>query len=194
MFNRLLFTACVAAIIAAPALAQTAALEDLPQRDRIEWIDAAKSAGHTGIARKTRPVDARLTEPGEIIVTKIAGQGTETRSKPAGEGDWVVRNRCDQTGDEEYLVSAAKFPSRYGDPVSEPDAGGYREFRPTGRDMTYAIVPEADGEFAIEAPWGELQRVLPGDAIVQVPDDMNDTYRVEARAFECTYEIVEPAK
>jgi hypothetical protein len=35
---------------------------------------------------------------------------------------------------------------------------------------------------------------LPGDAIVQVPTDESDTYRVAEAAFHCTYEIINPAK
>jgi hypothetical protein len=105
----------------------------------------------------------------------------------------VVRNRCKGSGDEEILVTAERFPTRYGDPQSEPDANGYREFHPTGGEMISAIVPEDDGEFAIVAPWGELQRVLPGDTMAQVADNPTDTYRIDKRAFACTYEITTPA-
>ena len=103
-----------------------AAAEDLPQRDQVALFAAAKAAGHAGIARKTRPVDARPAVPGEIVVTLIKGEGVETKSKPAAAGDWVVRNRCAETGNEEILVAAAKFPTRYGEPLSAPDAAGWR--------------------------------------------------------------------
>jgi hypothetical protein len=52
-----------------------------------------------------------------VIVTVIKGEGKETESPPAGPGDMVVRNRCPETGNEEILVSAAKFPQRYEGPV-----------------------------------------------------------------------------
>lgn len=193
MHFRLLLPVALCAVITLPALAQDAPLETLPQRDRLEWMAAAAAEGRTGIARKTAPVDARPAVAGEVVVSIIAGQGVETRSPPAAAGDWVVRNRCDASGNEEILVTAERFPTRYGDPQSGPDAAGYREFHPTGAEMVYAIVPEADGEFAIVAPWGELQRVLPGDTMAQVADNPDDTYRIEKRAFDCTYEIVTPA-
>ncbi|MFL5333050.1 MAG: hypothetical protein ACJ8H8_07670, partial [Geminicoccaceae bacterium] len=48
-----------------------------------------------------------------VVVTRILGEGVETRSKPADPGDWVVRNRCPATGNEEYLVRAETFGQRY---------------------------------------------------------------------------------
>lgn len=127
---------------------------ELPERDRIEVFDEAMRERRTGVARKTRPVDARPAEPDEIITTVIEGDGVETVSGPAAEGDMVVRNRCPETGDEEILVQAEKFPERYGAAQSEPDAEGYREHLPTGVEMPYFVVSDDDGEFAMEAPWG----------------------------------------
>lgn len=166
--------------------------DDLPAKDQVALFGAAKKEGRTGIARKTREVDARPAVVGEIIVSVVAGE-VETRSKPAEAGDWVVRNRCPETGNEEILVKAGKFPTRYGEPLSEPDAKGYRTFRPKGSDMGYLIVPAEIGSFTFTAPWGEPMIARPGDAIVQVPDDPSDTYRVAAASFACTYEIVKPA-
>ncbi|MDQ6435113.1 hypothetical protein RB623_13735 [Mesorhizobium sp. LHD-90] len=164
------------------------------ERNQIELFEKAKAEARTGIARKTRPVDARPARPGEVIVTIIKGEGAETRSKPAEEGDWVVRNRCPETGNEEILVKAAKFPTRYGEAQSEPDEQGWRAFAPKGSDMGYFIVPAEIGEFSFTAPWGEAMTAKPGDAIVQVPTDTSDTYRIAAASFACTYEIVTPAK
>lgn len=167
---------------------------DEPMKDQIALFAEAKGQGRTGIARKTMPVDARPARPGEIVVTLISGEGEETRSKPAEEGDWVVRNRCAETGDEEILVKASKFAARYGEPQSKSDPQGWREFRPKGIEVEYFIVPPALGAFSFNAPWGEPMVAKPGDAIVQTPDDSSDTYRVAAAAFRCTYEIVKPAK
>ncbi|MDS4068263.1 MAG: hypothetical protein RKO24_01430, partial [Candidatus Competibacter sp.] len=55
----------------------------------------AEQDGRVGVARKSRPVDARPAVPGEIVVTVIAGEGKETQSQPAAAGDRVVRNRCE---------------------------------------------------------------------------------------------------
>jgi len=165
------------------------------QKDQVALFAAAQEEGRTGVARKTKPVDARLATDGEVIVTIIKSEGVETTSKPASAGDWVVRNRCPETGNEEYLVSAAKFPARYGDAQSEPDAAGYQTFVPKGTEMNYFIVSQAEGDFSFTAPWGETMVAKPGDAIVQSPSDVADTYRIAAASFGCTYEIVtQPAR
>lgn len=189
-----ILVAGLVAALSAAAQDKPAPVDTLPKKDRLAYFAELSANGAAGTARKTRPVDARPAVPGEVVVTIIAGEGLETRSKPAKEGDWVVRNRCPATGNEEILVSAEKFPTRYGEPLGEPDVDGYREFRPKGSEMAYVIARSSDAEFAIEAPWGELQRVRPGDAIVQVPEDPQDTYRIQADAFACTYEILKEAK
>jgi hypothetical protein len=164
------------------------------EQDQVALFEKVKGEGKSGIAHKTKPVDARPAVAGEVVVTIIKGEGVETKSKPAEAGDWVVRNRCPETGNEEILVKAAKFPTRYGEPQSEPDAQGYRTFAPKGDDMGYFIVSAELGEFTFKAPWGEQMVARPGDAIVQVPSDPSDTYRIAAASFACTYEIVTPAK
>lgn len=183
-----LFAASV--ILAGPAIAQ-----ELPLLDQIELFNQAREEGLTGLSRKTLPVDARPAEVGEIVVSIIPGEGVETQSPPAEEGSWVVRNRCfaDVEDNPEILVSAARFPERYGEPQSEPDADGYREFHPTGAEMEYFIVSAETGAFQFIAPWGEPMVARPGDAIVQIPNDPDDTYRIARVEFDCTYEVLEPA-
>ena len=167
--------------------------EQLPERDAPALFAKAESEGRIGLARKSRLVDARAARIGEVVVTVIAGEGEETRSKPAEAGDWVVRNRCQETGNEQYLVKAAKFPERYEGPLSEPDADGWLAFRPQGRKMRYFIVSSEEGTFRFTAPWLEKMIARPGDAIVQDVDDPSDTYRVAAISFECSYEILSRA-
>ncbi len=170
------------------------AFDELPRRDQIALMAQAKHRGTTGIARKTREVDARPASPGEIVITFIKGQGVETRSKPAEIGDWVVRNRCEETGNEESLVKARVFRDRYGEPLTAQDAAGYRAFKPDGPEMTYFIVTEAAGPFNFKAPSGDTAVALPGDAIVQLQTDEGETFGVAQATFACTYEIVEPAR
>jgi hypothetical protein len=153
---------------------------------------AAKSE-RTGLARKTKPVDARPARAGEVIVTVIAGEGKETQSPPAKAGDMVVRNRCPATGNEEILVAAAKFSERYEGPIG-PAAGGWSPYRPRGNEMSYFIVRPGDGTFTFTAPWGEAMIARPKDAIVRDPKDPKDIYRIAAAAFDCTYEIIERPK
>ena len=153
----------------------------------------AATDGRVGAARKTKPVDVRAAAPGEVVVTIIAGEGKETQSPPAAPGDMVVRNRCLETGNEEILVSAAKFTQRYEGPVGEADAQGWAPYRPRGVEMLYLTLGTDEGPFSFMAPWGEAMVARPGDAIVQDPNNPKDTYRIAAAAFACTYEVVRPA-
>ncbi len=155
-----------------------------------QMMKEAEAQGLVRSARKTRPVDARPARPGEVIVTVLTGEGKETQSRPAAEGDWVVRSRCEPTGNEEYLVAADKFERRY-EPAGKPALGEWREYRPLGKVMRFFVLRPEHGEFAFTAPWGERMIAKPGDAIVQDPEDPNDTYRVTAAAFACTYEILD---
>jgi hypothetical protein len=158
--------------------------------DVIAYFQRASDTRGAGLARKTKPVDVRPAKPGEIIVTVIKGEGKETQSPPAKPGDMVVRNRCQETGNEEFLVTAASFSRRYEGPIG-PEAGdGWLPYRPVGIEMRYVVVTEQDGEFAFTAPWGERMVSRPGDAIVQDPNNTKDTYRVAKAAFACTYEVI----
>lgn len=164
--------------------------EDLTLDQVRQMMKDAEARGLVRRARKTKPVDARPARPGEVIVTVLAGEGKETQSRPAEKGDWVVRNRCEATGNEEYLVAADKFAERY-EPSGRPAAGGWQEHRPLGKVMRFFLLRAEHEEFAFTAPWGERMIAKPGDAIVQDPKDPRDTYRVAASAFACTYEILD---
>jgi hypothetical protein len=156
--------------------------------DVLAYFDGVAAVEGVGSARKAKPVDARPAVPGEIVVTVIRGEGKETESPPAAAGDMVVRNRCPETGNEEILVTAAKFAERYDGPIGE-DTGGWRPYRPRGVDMRFVIVRPSDGAFSFIAPWGEAMVARPGDAIVQDPRNPSDTYRIARAAFACTYEV-----
>jgi hypothetical protein len=159
------------------------------------FFQTARDLGREGLARKTKTVDAREAKQGEVIVTVIKGEGKETQSPPAKAGDMVVRNRCPETGNEEFLVSGSKFASRYEGPTGPAGEDAWRPYRPRGADMRFVVVTEQDGEFTFTAPWGEEMIARPGDAIVQDIQDPKDTYRVQKAAFACTYEeIRRPAK
>jgi hypothetical protein len=180
--------AILAAMLALAWGAQTAA-----QTNVHAMFDQAERDGRVGLARKTRPVDVRAAQSGEVVVTVITGEGKETQSPPAQPGDMVVRNRCPETGNEEILVSAAKFAERYEGPLGPADAAGWQPYRPRGIEMAYFVVRAADGTFTFTAPWGEPMVARPGDAIVRDPRDPADTYRIAAAAFACTYEILRQA-
>lgn len=166
---------------------------DSPTLNQIELFAQAQKDGLTGNARKTKPVLARPAVPGEIVVSIIPGEGVETRSKPAEQGDMVVRSTCSDGEFTDILVKAEKFPDRYGPAQSDADAEGYRTYKPTGVTMEYFIVSPKTGDFQFVAPWGEPMVAKVGDAIVQTPNDANDTYRIARSAFDCTYEVLKPA-
>jgi hypothetical protein len=180
----------LAATLVAASVGATLAVE---QADVHAMFEQAEREARVGVARKTMPVDVRPAEPGEVVVTVIAGEGKETKSPPAQPGDMVVRNRCPETGNEEILVTAAKFAERYEGPLGPADSAGWQAYRPRGIEMDYFVVRAADGAFTFTAPWGEPMVARPGDAIVRDPRDPADTYRIAAAAFACTYEILRPA-
>lgn len=181
----------VFAAIATPSIAQS------PPRQASEiaaMFQLAAKENRLGRAKKTKVVDARPAVPGEIVVTIIKGEGKETSSPPAKTGDWVVRNRCPETGNEEILVTAEKFAERYEGSKSENGATTWREVRPRGKEMLFFRVRDDDGEFTFLAPWGSKMIARPGDAMVRDPLDPADTYRIARAAFACTYEILEAGK
>jgi hypothetical protein len=166
-----------------------AAGRELTLQEVQDLMSQAQARHLVGRARKTRLVDVRQARPGEVVVTVIAGEGKETQSRPAERGDWVVRNRCPATGNEQYLVDRAKFGERYQLTGGAPGAEGWREARPVGKVMRFFRVTDEQGRFDFIAPWGEKMVAAPGDAIVQDPDAPGDIYRVAARSFACTYEV-----
>jgi hypothetical protein len=164
------------------------------QPDIAGMFARAIQSEQTGVARKTKSVDARPARPGEVVITIIKGEGQETQSRPAERGDMVVRNRCPATGNEEILVKAVTFAERYEGPVGATDSDGWSPYRPRGIDMLYFIVRPQDGTFTFQAPWGEPMIARPGDAIVRDPGNPKDAYRIARAAFDCTYEITQAPK
>jgi hypothetical protein len=179
-------------VLAGPASLSSPTLgESVQHVDLADLFAVAEREGRVGVARKTKTVDVRPAKPGEIVVTVIKGEGKETQSPPAKPGDFVVRNRCPETGDEEVLIQSAKFAARYEGPIGPADRDGWRAYRPRGVQMRYFIVRQEDGRFTFTAPWGESMVARPKDAIVRSLTDPQDMYRIAAAAFQCTYEVTE---
>src|SRR5688500_18742495 len=105
-------TALLAALLVTYQARSMTTLPTKSSDDVAALMSRARAKGLVKTGRKTRPVDARPARPGEIVVTVVKGE-KETQSRPAAAGDWVVRNRCPETGNEEYLVSAKTFGERY---------------------------------------------------------------------------------
>jgi hypothetical protein len=184
-----------ACVLASMVMSTTTAAGDVPHKSAehmAELMAQARKDGRLKTARKTKLVDARPAKVGEVIVTVIAGEGKETTSKPAADGDRVVRNRCPQTGNEQYLVAAAKFTGKYEATGTPADDDGWQEYRPLGSDMRVLLLEAAAPPFTFTAPWGEAMVARGGDAILQDPKDARDIYRVARASFDCTYEIAGP--
>ena len=181
-------TKAIAAVVAISCPSR--ALQAQDAIDVVAYFQRAHEARGAGLAHKTKPVDVRPAAAGEIVVTTIKEEGKETQSPPAQLGDMVVRNRCPETGNEQFLVSAASFARRYEGPMGAGAADGWLTYRPRGVQMRFVVVAEQDGEFSFIAPWGERMVARPGDSIVQDPDNPKDTYRVAKAAFTCTYEVL----
>jgi hypothetical protein len=166
-----------------------------PLDELIALMARAQFEGRVGTARKTRLVDARQPRPGEVIVTIIKGEGKETTSRPATEGDWVARNRCPETGNEEYLVRGKTFAERYRAAGSPPSEEGWQAFVPQGKPLRFLVLTPREAPFTFIAPWGEPMIARPGDALVQDAENERDVYRVAKASFACTYEVVKaPAR
>jgi hypothetical protein len=173
-----------------PCLAMPQSAAERKLEEMVALMAQARAKGLVGIARKTKPVDARQAHQGEIIVTAIKGEGKETQSRPAKRTDWVVRNRCPETGNEQYLVAENQFNERYRQTSAPVSAHGWREYRPIGKEMRFFTLPSDTEPFTFVAPWGEQMVARAADAIVQDPRNEQDVYRVAAASFACSYEIV----
>jgi hypothetical protein len=190
IFSRAL--ACIALLGCRAGPAAMALQQPVKTLDEVVAMMARGSAeSRVGTAQKTRPVDGRPAKPGEIVVTTIAGEGKETQSKPAKAGDWVLRNRCPETGNEEYLVAADKLAERYA-PAGPAQPDGWQAFTPRGKALRFLVLSASEAPFEFIAPWGEKMVAKPGDAMVQDPSNERDVYRVAQSSFQCTYEVTTP--
>lgn len=139
--------------------------------------------------RKFQQILARPAIAGEIVVS-ITSSGVETRNT-ACEGDFVVQNHTEAM--ELYVVAGIKFSKLYSF-VSEED-NGWKRYRPHGEVFAIEVgteileLLERTSPFAIEAPWGEPQRVEIYDFFV-TPPDHTEFYRIARKEFFQTYSLV----
>jgi hypothetical protein len=175
-----------------PALAASQAPAQRTLDEVAALMAGAKAKGQVGTARKTKSVDAREAHPGEVVVTAIKGEGTASQSRPARHGDWVVRNRCPETGNEQYLVAGISFNERYRQTGAPISAHGWREYRPVGTLVQFLVVPPDTPAFRFVTDAGDTMLVKPGDTLVQSPKNEKELVRVATASFACTYDVVTP--
>jgi hypothetical protein len=188
--SRAIAGALGALLLPALALAQAPAQRTLDEV--VALMASAKAKGQLGTARRTKSVDAREAHPGEVVVTAIKGEGTASQSRPARHGDWVVRNRCPETGNEQYLVAGISFGERFRQTGAPISAHGWREYRPVGSLVQFLVVPADTPPFRYVTAAGDTVLVKPGDTLVQSAKDESELVRIATAAFACGYNVVTP--
>ena len=179
-------------VLLLPALALAQAPAQRTLDEVVALMASAKAKGQLGTARRTKSVDAREAHPGEVVVTAIKGEGTASQSRPARHGDWVVRNRCPETGNEQYLVAGISFGERFRQTGAPISAHGWREYRPVGSLVHFLVVPADTPPFRYVTATGDTVLVRPGDTLVQSAKDESELVRIAAAAFACGYDVVTP--
>ena len=123
----------LAALLATRAMTET--IQDWQIDDVLTLMSRAQAEGRTGTARKTRLVDARPAQVGEIVVTAIKGEGKETQSPPAKKGDWV-EERVNVRDDYKQYFEVTETPKPAGiavltdsDDTGSSAQGDYANFR-----------------------------------------------------------------
>ena len=135
--------------------------------------------------RKRGTFIARPAEPGETILTIVAGK-LETLAG-AEWGDVVLMNVEVGSSVERYLIKAAMFDKRYERTGRTLSTDGHCWMVVSARGQVDAF--RYDGPpIAFEAPWGEDMLLEAGDWLARPTDGaQDDIYRIERRAFEQTY-------
>jgi hypothetical protein len=149
----------------------------LTQTDLANYWNASAVA-----PRKAMKLDvtARLAQTGEKVVTTINGK-VETVNIAKTESV-VVRN---QTG-EEYILPYSTFKDQYSGP---PVNGTYQEYESIG--FRY-VMPYDGNATQLEASWGELQTLEPGDMLGCLTSGPNgDIYRIAYDAWKDGYSFID---
>lgn len=134
----------------------------------------------------------RFAEPGETILTMVAGQLETIKTVPF-ESDFgsevILRNILIGSAAETYIVSRDKFASRY-DTETESvymDGRMWKKAMAKGKCQGFYYYGP---NFKLIAPWGEEMLVQDGDFVARpVPGNENDIYRIEKDAFAQTYHL-----
>jgi len=141
-------------------------------------FDAAVRNNKVRPYRKKANVRIRPAVAGEVIETRIDGQRETVNTAKAG--DYVVRG----VKGEQYVITPETLATRYGPPLSDPDAHGFRQYDAQG--VVHAFRYEG-APTTFTAPWGEAMVVNPGDYIGTAALGSDQFYRIARDAFAETY-------
>jgi len=132
---------------------------------------------------------ARYAEPGETILTIVAGK-LETLAA-AKWGDVVLMNIEIGSSVERYLIAADMFQKRYELTERTITTDGHSWMLVTAKGQVNAWQYEGPS-VTFEAPWGESMLLEEGDWIANpVGGKPDDIYRIEREAFAGTYRLLE---
>jgi hypothetical protein len=128
---------------------------------------------------------ARYAEPGETILTIVAGR-LETLAG-AEWGDVVLMNIEVGSSVERYLIKPAMFDKRYDrtDRTIVTDGHSWMVVKAKGRVDAFRYEGPS---IVFEAPWGEDMILQDGDWLARPTEGAaDDIYRIEREAFAQTY-------
>lgn len=155
----------------------------LPKSEVVALFDQIRT---NAVYQKTGVMLARPAQPGETVITIVAGR-IETL-KPTFVGDWVIKNITVNSSAEQYPISGDKFATRYTRSEEVLIADGFTWFKVAAKgQITGGFYSGETVKF--EAPWGEDMILQDGDFLGRpYPEDTpNDIYRVAREEFFQTY-------
>lgn len=154
--------------------------KDMSQAEMVEDFKTRK----TNLYKKIGTAFARKAIKGEKISTEIDGEVETTNT--AKENDVIMKG----PKGELYIVSTAKFKSRYKDTDKLSDE--FTEFVATG--LIRAFQHEGDS-FKFIASWGEEMICKDGDYLAttvknETDENVEEVYRIESSVFSITYKKI----
>lgn len=156
-----------------------------PAKTQEEMIALFKTQ-KTDLYKKIGTAFARKAKVGEHISTEIDGEVETTNT--AKENDVIMKG----PKGELYIVSTAKFKSRYEDTDKLSDE--FTEFVATGLIRAYQYKAN---HFSIKfiASWGEEMICKEGDYLAttvknETDENVEEVYRIESSVFSITYKKI----
>jgi len=158
-------------------------MDYLPKDKIIELFNRINAGG---VYQKQGVMLARPAQPGETVITVVAGR-IETL-KPTFAGDWVIQNIMINSSAERYPISGEKFVNRYDRSDEVLMVEGQTWFKVSAKGQIIGGFYTGP-TVKFEAPWGEDMILEEGDFLgTPYPNkDPNDIYRVARMEFFQTY-------
>lgn len=167
-------------------------MRNLSKQEIQQIFQNALDTGKVSRYKKVGKVICRPVIPGETVITIVSGK-VETLLKVTDDSI-VIKNIEPGSSAEQYVISNAKFNSRYEfcKKAHNIDGSRWEEAIPTGE--CDALVWQ-EGECSFLAPWGEQMHIENGDYLASPPlivpgEIREDIYRIEKNEFYRTYAFI----